>query len=61
MYVAIFQLVAALDQCIKLKRFKEGWEFAKHINNINTWQEMGRAALRALDIDFGWFNTASVS
>lgn len=47
------QLSKALEQCVKLKRFKDAWNFCKHLNSMEAWQQMGKAAMRALDIDFG--------
>lgn len=49
------QLGKALDQCMRLRRFKEAWDFCKFINNIETWQQLGKSAMRALDIEFGKF------
>ncbi|KAF6025035.1 WDR19 [Bugula neritina] len=46
------ELSKALEQCIKLRRFKEAWDFCKHLNSMEAWLQMGKAALRALDIDF---------
>ena len=43
----------ALQQCIKLARFREAWDFCKHLNNLETWHMMGKAALRCLNVDFG--------
>ncbi|XP_067949190.1 WD repeat-containing protein 19-like isoform X2 [Watersipora subatra] len=46
------ELSTALEQCIRLKRFKDAWNFCKHLSSIEAWQQMGKAAMRALDIDF---------
>lgn len=46
------ELKKALEQCVALCRFKEAWAFASFLNSREAWAELGRTALRALDIDF---------
>ncbi|XP_013417652.1 WD repeat-containing protein 19 [Lingula anatina] len=42
----------ALDQCIKLRRYKDAWALSAHLDSRESWLDLGRAALYNLEIDF---------
>lgn len=41
---------------IQMHRFDDAWQICKSIDQIEQWNELGRAAIRELDINFGDFN-----
>ncbi|XP_076468006.1 WD repeat-containing protein 19-like [Babylonia areolata] len=44
------QLQAALEQCIRLRRFSDAWLYCTLLNNHKSWQVMGRVALFSMDL-----------
>ena len=36
-------------------RFKEAWSFCEKLNDMVAWLELGRAAMQAIEIDYGEF------
>ncbi|CAH1776664.1 unnamed protein product [Owenia fusiformis] len=43
----------ALGKCIALHRFKDAWGYCICLNNKECWNNLGKAALMNLDIEFG--------
>lgn len=46
------QIRSALKQGILLKRFKDCWTFCQKLNDIVAWIDLGKGALKALEVDF---------
>ncbi|XP_005092773.1 WD repeat-containing protein 19 [Aplysia californica] len=45
-------LKTAAQQCIQLRRFKDAWIYCTILNKKDMWQEVGRAALESMELDF---------
>ncbi|EHB16212.1 WD repeat-containing protein 19, partial [Heterocephalus glaber] len=46
------ELRQMLAQTLTLKRFTDAWDICKTLNNPTTWQELGRACLHHMKVDF---------
>ncbi|KAI0219650.1 WD repeat-containing protein 19 [Lamellibrachia satsuma] len=42
----------SFQKCIRLRRFKEAWSFCQRLGQRDSWEELGKAALSLLEIDF---------
>ncbi|XP_014673105.1 PREDICTED: WD repeat-containing protein 19-like [Priapulus caudatus] len=46
------ELKENISKCIALKKFKEAWPYAMYVNMKDVWLELGRAAMRNLEVKF---------
>ncbi|KAL8576385.1 hypothetical protein ACOMHN_048952 [Nucella lapillus] len=44
------QLQVALEQCIRLRRFEDGWLYCSELNNPKTWRMLGKVALYSINL-----------
>ncbi|XP_028657806.1 WD repeat-containing protein 19 [Erpetoichthys calabaricus] len=48
----ISDLTRMLTQALMLKRFSEAWELCKMVNDQTSWNELGRACLHHMEVEF---------
>lgn len=44
-----------LKMMIDMRRFEDAWHLCKQMNRMDVWQDLGKAAISELDINFGMF------
>ena len=53
MQIFLFQLNEALQKCLALRRFADAWMYCTCLNEPAKWNELGKAVLHCMEIEFG--------